>query len=544
MTTLGKTLLIGLDGATFDVLDPLMARGAMPFLSSLVTNGVRAPLRTVIPALTPPGWTSLVTGKRPGKHGVFDFFRKEAPDSVHFRFASSHDVGAATIWSLATNYGKSLIALNFPLMFPPPAVNGTIVPGGWMPWRQLRLGCYPPGLFDRLKALDSFNAREMVLDMALEEKAVEGAAPEEYADWIALHIRRERRWLDILRYLVREEPADLITVLFDGTDKLQHLCWRFLDPATASGGAATGWEQEIRGLCEDYFRQLDQVLAETVSLAGPDASVLVTSDHGAGPTTDVFYVNAWLEQNGYLAWSSPERATGAAQPHLGFNQTARHVNQLDWTRTRAYVATPSSNGIHIVPRGPDREGGVSLPEYQRVRAEIAAGLHAVRHPLTGRPVVTEVWTREQVFDGPFDALGPDLTLVMADGGLVSILPSEVMVAPRPEVAGAHRPLGVLVASGPLFQRGANLAEVPITDVAPTLLYSLGIPIPDDLDGRLPEALFHPHVLAERPPTFASSSSDAQGAVAVGAVTPDPGLLYDAEAEATMLKRLRALGYVE
>ena len=90
--TLGKTLLIGLDGATFTVLDPLMERGVMPFLQRLAARGVRAPLRTVMPPLTPPAWTSLMTGKRPGQHGVFDFFQKETPDSEYFHFASSQDV--------------------------------------------------------------------------------------------------------------------------------------------------------------------------------------------------------------------------------------------------------------------------------------------------------------------------------------------------------------------------------------------------------------------------------------------------------------------
>ena len=73
-----RTLLIGLDGATFDVLDPMMQSGAMPFLKSFFDQGVRANLRTIVPALTPPAWTSLVTGRKPGQHGVFDFFRMES----------------------------------------------------------------------------------------------------------------------------------------------------------------------------------------------------------------------------------------------------------------------------------------------------------------------------------------------------------------------------------------------------------------------------------------------------------------------------------
>src|SRR5438105_950816 len=156
-----KTLLLGLDGATFTILDPFMERGVMPFLRDFVARGVRASLRTVMPPLTPPAWTSLMTGKRPGQHGVFDFFQKESPESEYLRLSSSQDIHSPTIWSLASDGGQRVIALNFPLMFPPPTVDGCVVPGGWMPWRQLRLGCHPPGLFDRLKALPTFNAREL-----------------------------------------------------------------------------------------------------------------------------------------------------------------------------------------------------------------------------------------------------------------------------------------------------------------------------------------------------------------------------------------------
>src|SRR5947199_4099684 len=129
-----QVLFIGLDGATFTVLDPMMERGIMPFLRDFVAAGVRAPLRSTLPPLTPPGWTSLITGKRPGQHGVFDFFRRESPDSEFFRFAVSGDIGTETIWSIASKGGQRVIALNYPLMFPPPAVNGSIVPGGWIPW--------------------------------------------------------------------------------------------------------------------------------------------------------------------------------------------------------------------------------------------------------------------------------------------------------------------------------------------------------------------------------------------------------------------------
>jgi predicted AlkP superfamily phosphohydrolase/phosphomutase len=226
-----STLLIGLDGATFDILDPLMADGVMPVLQQLIGSGVRATLRSTVPALTPPAWTSLVSGRGPGAHGIFDFFRKETPAGASVRFLTSRDVECPTVWSLATDAGLRSTVLNFPLTFPAPRIAGHIVPGGFMPWRQLRLGCHPEGLFDRLRAVPSFNPRELALDMGHEAKAIEGCADDEYEPWIEMHIRRERQWVEIARHLIREEPSELTAVLFDGTDKIQHLCWRFIDPA-------------------------------------------------------------------------------------------------------------------------------------------------------------------------------------------------------------------------------------------------------------------------------------------------------------------------
>jgi predicted AlkP superfamily phosphohydrolase/phosphomutase len=536
-----KTVLIGLDGATFTVLDPLMAAGTMPFLLDLVARGVRADLRSVIPPLTPPAWTSLMTGKRPGEHGVFDFFQKVGPDSRHLRFTASHDIHSATIWSLASESGRRVTALNFPLMFPPPAVNGCVVPGGWMPWRQLRLGCHPTGLFDRLKTLPSFKPRELSHDMTLEEKALEGCAAEEYIDWITLHTRRERRWADVLLYLMQEEPADLTAVLFDGVDKLQHLCWRFLDPAF-SRAAPTPWDQEIRGACEGYFRELDGLIAEIVTRAGPEATIVFASDHGFGPSSDILYLNTWLEQEGYLAWAG-DRGTRPDEKHqVGINQIARHVFELDWERTVAYAATPSSQGVHIVRRTPGSDVGVPPDSYGRVHSELAEALRRLRHPVTGRPVVAEVWAREDVFAGTYEPWAPDLTVRLEDDGVISILRSETTIVRRPDPVGTHRPEGVFIAKGPGLRNGESLQELSILDVAPFLLHRLGVPIPEDMSGRLPVDAFESGELRLWPPRVAAVRPTTAPDAADEPVTPE--VAYEPEEEQLVLKRLAALGYLE
>lgn len=535
-----RTILIGLDGATFTILDPLMDEGIMPTLRDLVAGGVRATLRSVVPPLTPPAWTSLMTGVRPGEHGVFDFFQKEGPESPFLRFATSHDVHRPTVWSMAREGGLRSIVLNFPLMFPPPAFDGCVVPGGWMPWRQLRLGCRPAGLFDRLKRLPSFDPRELSHDMTLEEKALEGCAAEDYLDWIRLHIRRERRWAEILLYLMREEPAELVAVLFDGVDKLQHLCWRFLDRSLLPA-SPTPWEREVRCECERYFRELDGLIAEIVAQAGPEATVAFASDHGFGPTTDIFYINTWLEQQGYLAWAGDRGARPDASHQVGINQIARHINELDWDRTVAYASTPSSQAIHIVRRKPDGTPGVPPEDCGPLLAELTRGLLKLRHPETGQPIVAEVWARDDVFAGPYRDQAPDLTAWL-NGGVVSILRSETILASRPLPAGTHRPEGIFIARGPGLRRGESVDEMGLPDVAPFLLHTLGLAIPGDLSGRLPSQVFDPAELKARPPRWADVSAQEEPPDDAGPA-PVP-IDYDDDEQALVMKRLAALGYVE
>jgi predicted AlkP superfamily phosphohydrolase/phosphomutase len=533
----GPTLLIGLDGATFTVLDPYMERGVMPFLAELSARGTRGVLRSIMPPLTPPAWTSLVTGKHPGQHGIFDFFQKDEPGSVYFSFASSQEVRTATIWTFASEQQRRVISLNFPLMFPAPPVEGAIVPGGMMPWRQLRLGCHPPGLFERLQSLPGFNPREM-LDMQLEVKAIDGCPEDEHAEFVELHIRREQRWAEVLRHLMETEPADLVAVMFDGVDKLQHLCWRFIDPAFRPE-RPSAWEREMIERCDRYFHSLDELIAGIVELAGPEATVVLASDHGFGATRDVFHINSWLERNGYLAWAAAEDANGRSDTDVGFAEMTRHVHALDWSRTVAYAATPSSQGIHIVDRLPD--GEETMPERARAKLalDIAEALRDVRRPHDGRRLVEEVWTREQAFAGPFEELGPDLSLVLADGGTISILPSETIVARRPEPRGHHRWEGIFLAAGPGIRAGATVEELSIVDVAPLLLHRLGLPVPEDMSGSVPEAVFEPAEL-ERRRVRRVPVAPAAAPVA----SPAAEVELEPEEQAEVIGRLRALGYVE
>ena len=533
-----KTLLIGLDGATFSVLDPLIEQGWMPFLKSFFAEGVRTGLRTIVPPLTPPAWTSLMTGRTPGQHGVFDFFRMDAPPSRHIRFFNSNDVQCETIWSLASANGLRVTTLNFPAMFPAPHISGYVVPG-WVPWKQLRLACWPDGLFEKLKAIPGFNPRELAMDIKLEEKATEGTSNyAELGPWIELHMRREQNLLQVLRYLNEQDPSELTAVLFDGVDKLQHLCWRFIRPED-DRPLTEDWELQIRNLCLQYFRCLDGLLRQVCDLAGPDATIFIGSDHGFGPTYDVLHINTWLEQHGYLTWSEAAQSRNTEGALLGVGQVAKHTWLLDWNKTKAFATTPTSNGIYIAVSQDGDSPGVPASEYEAFRRKLADELHQIPDLRTGAPLVSEVWTRDEVFQGPHHDVAPDLTLILNDGGLVSILPSAEVVSKRPVTSGAHRSVGIFGARGPALRRGLIGGELSILDIAPMVLHSLGLPLSEELQGRVPEEIYQEGVLQKHP-----VRKTAAGAAGSGCQTHSAPMPTEMEDEEAVLERLRELGYIE
>lgn len=532
-----QTILIGLDGATFTILDPLLASGHMPFLAAFIESGVRAECATVIPALTPPAWTSLVTGVGPGQHGIFDFFRKETSHSHNFRFLTARDVQAETIWSLANQHDLRAIALNFPLTFPAPKIEGYVVPG-WMPWRQLRLGCHPRALYGRLQKLPGFDPHDLGMDMSQEAKALEGCDPEEYAAWIEWHIRREQQWFQILAMLLQEEATcGLVTILFDGVDKLQHLCWRFIDPAYKATWQSP-WEKQIHQACLHYFQQLDEILGKIIALGQPNATIIMASDHGFGPQQRTFFVNGWLAQRGYLSWADANVPIASDQQHLGVGQISRHGYLLDWQQTQAYAPLPSGNGIHIVLADDEHPGGVSPAQYEAFREQLIGDLLQVQDPISGEAVVSKVWRREEIFEGTMMALAPDLTLVLADGGLISILDAEQVVQPRPYPSGTHSPHGIFLARGPGLRQSACLPEQSILDIAPLVLHSLGLPIPTSMKGVVPLAVYEADYRQTHPVRQISN---------IDATSFNQEIVADElddEMKTAVLGRLRALGYLE
>jgi predicted AlkP superfamily phosphohydrolase/phosphomutase len=530
-----STILLGLDGATYKVLDPLIADGHMPHLRKILADGVRAELLSTPHPLTPPAWTTVMTGRSPGNHGIFDFLRTDVhPEGTVFSLMSFRDVRCETIWSIVSRLGGRVTVLNYPMTAPPPPVNGVVVPGT-LSWRHLRRHVYPAGLYEELKALPGFNARELSWDFE-NEKAIQSMPEEEFEPWVRFHTVREKGWFNVLRHVMTAHPADLTAIVFDGVDKLQHGCWRFLDPDLIPA-QPNALERRLRDHCLEYFQQLDGFVGEILA-ANPRARVLVVSDHGFGPSMRRFRVNKWLEQQGYLRWQNRPAPGDGAEPGAHQRWDKQFV-AFDPEHTTAFAPSLATNGIHIRVKQRPGDHGIDPQDYSAFRARLVEQLRRIPDPLQPEvPLLADVLTREQAFPGEHPERAPDLTLVLRDHGLISIVNAEPAADIRPNPIGTHYPAGILVGYGPGFRSGVKIGRQSIIDVAPTLLHSLGLPIPLDFEGRAVSDLFDPDFLANHPIRVGAATQSPDAAAA----TTSSGMAKGEEA--VILDRLRALGYVE
>lgn len=529
-----RTLFIGLDGATFTVLNDLVKPGeggpVMPFLASIFAKGSRAKLRSTPNPLTPPAWVSMMTGRNPGHHGVYDFIRaEERADDVFFTLSDSRDCRVETIWSIASRQGKKVAVLNFPFTAPPPKdLNGVMVPG-FVPWRHLRRNSYPEGLYDRLKTIPDFNAQELAWDFEQEKQSGNELSDKDREEWVSYHLPREKQWFKVAEFLMREESPDLMAVLFDGVDKLQHQAWPYVDPAMQEG-ELSAFHHRMRALSLGYFKQLDGFIEELVTAAGPDAQVFLSSDHGFTASTEIVRINAYLEQKGWVHFR--ELPPGDA----GQRRDNSYFAYLDWTKTVAYCRTPSCNGITIrVARNPG-DTGIAPSEYEAVRNRLIRDLEDLKDEATGERIITEIHKREDVFPGAAMSEAPDLQLVLRDFGFVSVKNIHPVVEKRNYPIGTHHPDGVFLACGPGIESGKLLGKRNIVDVASTLLYSLGLQVPSDLEGVVPPTMFTSEHKAAHPIEIGAPTLTGTGDVQTDAMSD--------EEKQKIMEQLQMLGYME
>ncbi|ORE93412.1 type I phosphodiesterase/nucleotide pyrophosphatase [Stappia sp. 22II-S9-Z10] len=522
--------MIGLDGATFTLLRPLAEGGHLPFLKSLMENGTVANLMSTRNPLTPPAWTSMITGVSPESHGIYDFLRPAFLDdgSVYMNVNDRRDNHAESVFAMVSRQGMRASAFNVFGLYPPPKDVVGHTAAGFVPWKHLR-GAMSEGLFDKLKASNEYDWRHLAMDHSEEKKVVSGVTDDERDGWINLQNARDAAWTTVTCNMMNEDPTELTFVVLDGPDKIQHLFWRYMDPECYAGEPGEDTDK-ITAACIDFYERMDKNIQRMVEAAGPETNIIITSDHGFGPTTEVVYVNEWLARRGYLKWSdSAEADTGNK---LTPDKLRDHLNMVDWRKTAAFAPTPSSNGIFLKP-DVGNGIGVTPDNYLETVLKLRDELLAWKDPKTGTQVFVKAECNK-LRGVPFVEPCPDITLTLRDGGFVSILNAEEIVVQRALAEGTHRPAGIFVGYGPDFKKGQEVDALNLLDITPLMLTLLGLPVPRNLEGRVPTEALSDGVEAETGAATHAPGGDA------GSADDQPS---DEEREA-LLNQMKLLGYMD
>jgi predicted AlkP superfamily phosphohydrolase/phosphomutase len=334
--------------------------------------------------------------------------------------------------------------------------------------------------------------------------------------------------------LLQEDQPDLFAIMFDGTDKIQHQAWHVLDPELAPEVPDDNYVR-LRAIVLSYFRQLDQYIERLVSMAGPGAQIFFASDHGFTGSKEVVRINRYLGEKGYLTWKE------AGRTEAELRRENSNFAYVDWSRTTAFCPTPSSNGICIRVAKVAGEPGVRPSEYSAFRARLIKDLRDLRCPESNEPVISDVLLREEVFPGAAMGDAPDITLVLRDHGFVSVRNRAPVIQPRPTVLGTHHPDGIFIGSGNGIQKSSG-DRMSIIDVASILLHSLGLPVPSNLEGRIPAALLTEEYLTRNPVREGPATIENRA----GRVTQaESGTEEMSEKDRQkILDQLRQLGYLE
>ncbi len=554
-----KVFVLGLDGATWDLLGPLAGAGDLPNLSRLMGQGASGTLGSIFPPLSPVAWTGIMTGKNSGKHGVFEFL-EYAHNPLHGRVNSSRAIQTELVWEVAGRHGKATVAGGVPMSYPPRPAPGFYL-GDFLSPADAPDFASDPAIFAELEqAIGPYRP----WSTAVHDGGNEAGALKELTEFLDHHLKA-------VQFLMKRCPWDLFMFDLMATDRIQHELWHAWEPTHRE---AKGRDlSAIRAGYVDFWKRLDQGVGEIEAALPPDTTLLLISDHGFGPIEWYVNFNVWLLGRGDIAlqdsfyvkqkkWFYDRGVTpewfynlmvrlGLAEQRVGrfrgkqtggLERVAESAflskRHIDWSKTRAY-SQGNFGQIFVNRKGRQPQGCVEPEDVRSLLDDLKAGLMAIPHPETGEPLVEKVLEREELYEGPHAHLAPDLTVVLRDWRYRTIglhdFTTNKLISPSFGPTGDHRMEGVLIASGPAVVPGASLGGANLLDIAPTVLHLLGVPVPGDMDGRVLSELFDPAVV---PPPSRSEGTQA----GPEASEPVPAA-YTEEEDAAIQQRLADLGYL-
>ncbi|MCL4303440.1 MAG: alkaline phosphatase family protein [Anaerolineae bacterium] len=552
-----KLLVLGLDGATFNIIKPMIANGELPNLAALMAEGTHGELTSTIPPITPAAWASFMTGTNPGQHGILNFLvYNPLKYNLEAKTVSATSLAGLTFWDVMGKVGYRVAVITVPLTYPVWPINGYMVPGNPCP-DEAKNNVYPA------------------------EFAAELSRPYTFPSWFwstgtndeFFHkgIEMDASRTDLMARLIEEKQINAAVIVLGATDRAVHAFWRYHDPEF---GATLGIpeEKDFSDAIRQTYRAEDENIGKLLKYVQDDTLVMVVSDHGGGPAAvKHFHVNAWLQELGLLRpkQGGGKAVVGALQVSLSavrrrlgtrlvkqimgklptkVTEQARglskNVAQIDWLATQAFdfPMYPPIEGIELNVIGRQPKGIVQPGQaYEKLRDYILEQAELLTDPDTGERIIRRAQRREEVYSGERMELMPDIVLFLNEkymGGheinLPLVTPVHKKVLER--VNGQHQMEGVLIARhNRIIKKGCTIEGARLMDVPPTILYALDLPVPARMDGVVLKDLFTSEHLAEKPVLF--SKDDTGSAVDL----EDTGLTPEQEEQ--IKAQLERLGYL-
>lgn len=480
-------IVIGLDGANWNLVEPWLRDGELPNLATLRKSGTYGDLRSCLPPVTCPNWRCYSTGKNPGKLGVY-WWEQIDTESRSLETPNSRSFKSTNYWDYLNDEGYTAGIVNLPMTYPPFEIDDYMISGG--PGSEQVEYATPASLQTRLDERDY--RLHPSQSISSKDDDVAAAAVNEIIDDRFTTFRR----------LLKDDPVDVAHLTIFYSNVLQHWFWR--DEPTKRA-----------------WKTIDSHLGE-LRADHPDANILIMSDHGCIDINTVFHINSWLEQNGYLV----TEGTGSIFQSLGINKQRiiDAIEPFDILRQVASLAPDKlKSSIPETSSGFKREqkldkidwessqaiasgqGLVYILGDESVRDNVMDDLRDLENPHTGEPVASAVHSASEIYHGPEMETAPDIIFEQYPGIHTTGVVGDNQVFADPDGWQAENiPTGLFLANGPDIQE-VNSSQIMITDIAPTILNGMGCELPTDMDGE-PLGIFGGAPPNRKPIPFTNTSA--------------------------------------
>ena len=501
-----RILLLGLDSATWTLLDGWIKAGLLPNLASLRQRSLWGQLQSTIHPITASAWVTLLTGKNPGKHGIYDFVQRKR-ESYGLVMTNASMINSSTLYDLLSDANKRIISINMPYTFPPKAINGSIIAGLFAPSTGPELA-YPSSLWEKVNEIAPRYC------IAPDYNARANDPLQAYIDDMHDSVDQRSR---LARWLLLNEEWDLFTLVYTEPDEIQHAFWHCLEENLAQ---FPEHRQKYGNPILDLYQHIDREIGSLLSLLDDETQIWVVSDHGATSLKYWVNLNRLLNKQGMLTFNLkannkpisyrlariykrvvPNKARRAVSRVLGqrFEHVKAHIqtrlfaDSIDWSKTKVY-ALGAMGSLYINLKGREPHGIVkSGEEYEQLCHEVIELLKSFRDPNTNQCPIASIKRGSELYHGDYASLAPDLVIIWADlhyngrshvnntSGIIEVATSsDISQLP---LTGNHDYYGIVMICPSSTFKEQTLDNVHIADIAPSLLTAFGLPVPEDMDGK-------------------------------------------------------------